>query len=172
MEPISIALGLAKLTGLDKKIGSWIDGDNGEAVASKVVDIASTITGKSSPEEVINSLSQNEQLQTQFRQAVLNKELELERLAFQNTENARDMQKAALGQEDKTAKHFVYMFAWYWGVVSSLYIGAITFVDIPDDSVRFADTILGFLLGTTLGAILNFFYGSSQGSKDKNRLIK
>ncbi len=154
LKPISIALGLAKLTGLDKKIGNWIGGDNGEAVASKVVDIAATITGKSSPEEVVNSLSQNKQLQTQFRQAVLNKELELERLAFHNTENARDMQKAALEQKDKTAKHFVYLFAWYWAVVSSFYISAITFVDVQDDSVRFADTILGFLLGTTLDAWL------------------
>ena len=50
MDPITIALGIAKLTGLDKKIGGWIGGDNGSKVASKVVDIAQTITNGGTPE--------------------------------------------------------------------------------------------------------------------------
>lgn len=35
MEPLTIALGLAKLTGLDAKLGRWIGGDNGAEVAKK-----------------------------------------------------------------------------------------------------------------------------------------
>ena len=38
-------------------------------------------------------------------------------------------------------------------------------LEIPKENIRFADTILGFLLGTIISAIIQFFYGSSLGSK-------
>ncbi|WP_419147565.1 hypothetical protein [Pseudoalteromonas 'SMAR'] len=167
MEPITIALGLAKLTGLDKKIGQWIGGDNGEEVATKVVDMAQTLTGESDPSKALDRVSQNPELQSQFRLAVLSKEEKLAELAFKNLDSARKMQTSALEQEDKVAKRFVYQYAWFLTVATFIYIGCITFIDISEPARRYADTILGFLLGTTLGAILQFFYGSSQGSKDK-----
>jgi hypothetical protein len=35
-----------------------------------------------------------------------------------------------------------------------------------------ADTILGFLLGTAIAGIFQFFYGSTQRSRDKDDTIK
>ncbi|AZZ98287.1 hypothetical protein [Pseudoalteromonas sp. R3] len=171
MGPIAIAVGLAKLTGLDEKLGDWLSGSNAAGVANKVIDIAKTVTGTKDPANLVDALSSNDTLQTQFRLAVLNKEQELAILALKNVQGARQMQQAALDQDDRVAKRFIYYFSWFWAIATSLYIAAITFVDIPEGSERFADTILGFLLGTTLGAILNFFYGSSQGSKSKTDLI-
>lgn len=99
------------------------------------------------------------------------------KLAYLNAEvkdkgDARAMQNTALQQEDVFAKRFVYYFAIFWSTVASLYIGFITFGDIPQASVRFADTILGFLLGTIVTTIIQFFYGSSFGSrlKDERKL--
>lgn len=88
-----------------------------------------------------------------------------------NTADARDMQKAALAQDDVFSKRFLYYFASFWSVFSTVYIAAITFIDIPASNVRFADTILGFILGTAIATILNFFFGSSQSSKDKTQEI-
>ena len=51
------------------------------------------------------------------------------------------------------------------------YILAITFAKIPVENIRFADTILGFLLGTGFSAIVQFYFGTSQGSVDKNQFI-
>jgi multisubunit Na+/H+ antiporter MnhE subunit len=45
----------------------------------------------------------------------------------------------------------------------------ITLVDIPEKSVRFVDVILGFIMGTVVSTMLNFFFGSSQSSKDKTK---
>ncbi|AXQ97975.1 hypothetical protein [Pseudoalteromonas piscicida] len=172
MEPITIALGLAKLTGLDKKIGQWIGGDNGAEVATKVVDMAQTLTGEGDATKAFDKISKSGELQTQFRLAVLNKEENLAELAFKNLDSARTMQNKALDQDDKMAKRFVYQYAWFLTVATFIYIGCITFIDIAEPARRYADTILGFLLGTTLGAILQFFYGSSLGSKDKtNKLL-
>jgi len=88
-----------------------------------------------------------------------------------NTANARDMQKSALQQEDVFSKRFVYYLASFWSVFASTYIFCVTFMVIPDSSVRLVDTILGFLLGTLIGSIVNFFFGSSKSSADKNSLL-
>ena len=96
------------------------------------------------------------------------KHLELE---MQNTNSARDMQKTALTQEDTFSKRFVYYYAIVMTVFTFSYILAITFVPIPESSVRFADTVLGFLLGVGLASIINYFYGSSSGSKSKTEAM-
>lgn len=59
--------------------------------------------------------------------------------------------------------------SFLWSLASIVYIGAISFLTIPADNVRFVDTILGFILGTIIATILNFWLGSSLGSKSKQK---
>lgn len=92
-------------------------------------------------------------------------ELETNKLKAQVTVNAQNMQMEALKQDDKFSKQFIYWFAIGWSIFSMAYIGFITFGTIPANNVRFADTILGFLLGTAISGILQFFFGSSLGSR-------
>jgi hypothetical protein len=96
-------------------------------------------------------------------------EKELLQMAYGDTANARNMQVEALRQDDLFAKRFIYIFATFWSIFAAGYIGFITFGAIPEDNQRFADTILGFLLGTVVATILQFFFGSSMGSKDKDK---
>ena len=90
-------------------------------------------------------------------------ELELARLAQHNTDGARTLQMAALQQNDVFSKRFVYYLSAFWSFFAVVYIVWITFAVIPPDNVRFADTILGFLLGTVVSTIINYFLGSSAG---------
>jgi hypothetical protein len=92
--------------------------------------------------------------------------LELLKIDLENTKDARDLQKVALQQDDLFSKRFVYYLAIFWSVVSSVYFFLATFTQVVNEEM--ADIILGFLLGTVSGAIMNFFFGSSQGSKDKD----
>lgn len=88
-------------------------------------------------------------------------------------DSARQMQIAALQQDDKFSKHFIYWFAWYWSVGSTLYFFSVTFLPMPEGGRDFANIILGFLLGTAVATIISFFYGSSKSSKDKtDALVK
>ncbi len=48
------------------------------------------------------------------------------------------------------------------------YFFCVTFVDIPEDGKRYADLILGFLIGTAFASVINFYWGSSEGSKSKD----
>ena len=93
------------------------------------------------------------------------------KLDYQNTNDARDLQKVALQQDDIFSKRFVYYLATFWSFVCVIYIFFITFGAIPENNIRFADTILGFLLGTIIATIINFFLGSSKGSADKQDII-
>jgi hypothetical protein len=90
-------------------------------------------------------------------------------LDLKNMEGARNMQLAAMQSEDPLVRRFVYFFIAFWSILSAAYIGCITFVDIPDENVRFADTILGFVLGTMVAGMFQFLLGSSLGSRNKDK---
>ena len=97
-------------------------------------------------------------------------QIDLEKIKadYANTADARDMQKIALQQSDIFSKRFTMYLTTFWSVAATVYIGFITFSVIPDKNIRFADTILGFILGTVVATLLNFWFGSSIGSKEKN----
>lgn len=88
-----------------------------------------------------------------------------------DTANARKMQEKAIESSDPFVRRFIYYYAIFWSVCSASYIGFITFGAIPEQNVRFADTILGFILGTLVATIVQFFYGSSKGSQDKTAAL-
>lgn len=99
------------------------------------------------------------------------KELEIEqtRLYLADRADARAMQVAALNQDDTFSKRFLYYFAAAWSLFAMVYVAAITFAGVPEASTRFADTVLGFLLGTLIAAIVQFFFGSSRRDQDRDR---
>lgn len=145
----------------------------GKAVPG-VLQIASDLTGIDALESAAQLISGDTSISkldkdTLLKQIDVAKEMEIHRL--QDIASARDMQKTALVQSDLFSKRFVYYLASFWSVVSALFIFFVFFVDIPDNSVRLIDTILGFLLGTIVASIIGFFFGSSSGSDKKTDLI-
>jgi hypothetical protein len=88
---------------------------------------------------------------------------------LKNMQGARAMQEKAMDSDDPLVRRFVYFFIGFWSVLSATYIGCITFVDIPDENIRFADTILGFVLGTMVASMFQFLLGSSLGSRSKDK---
>jgi hypothetical protein len=98
-------------------------------------------------------------------------QIDLETLKVQhaNTADARAMQVVALNQSDVFSKRFTMYLTSFWSLCAAVYVGFITFSIIPEQNVRFADTILGFILGTVIATMLNFWFGSSIGSKEKDK---
>jgi hypothetical protein len=88
---------------------------------------------------------------------------------LKNMQGARDMQLKAMDSEDPLVRRFVYYFVSFWSVLSATYIGFITFGNIPESNIRFADTILGFVLGTMVASMFQFLLGSSLGSRAKDK---
>lgn len=148
------------------------------AVMSKGKDIVEEKTGIKLPDIQMGQSIPPEQV-VALRKVEVDRETTLRELDVREFEaetkdkqDARDLQKIALTQDDEFAKNFIYYFAVLWTVLASIYIYSITFTEIPKDNVRYVDLVLGFLLGTALSGVFQFFFGSSARSAAKDSTIK
>lgn len=166
---------LASLVGIlaDKGlnlISSAIDGgaDKAKEFIEEKTGISLDKPDKLSSEDITRLKELEISYETELKQLALENKKEdnrhLEALTasdVQATKNAQDMQIVALTQDDRFSKRFVYYLATFWSIVGALYIFLITFAPIPEANQRFADTTLGFLLGTIVATIIGYFFGSS-----------
>ena len=67
---------------------------------------------------------------------------------------------------------FVNILTIVWTVFSMLYLSAVTFFVVPDGNNRNVDLILGFLIGTAISSLLNFHFGSSRSSVNKDKQLE
>lgn len=74
-------------------------------------------------------------------------------------------------EDDIFSKRFMYYFAIGWSLFAMMYATAITFINIPEENIRFADSLMSFMMGTIIATVLNFFFGSSESSKNKTSLL-
>jgi uncharacterized membrane protein YwzB len=103
-----------------------------------------------------------------LKEAAMKHEEFMAEIDLKNMQGARDMQLKAMESDDPLVRRFVYYFIGFWSLLSATYIGFITFGQIPADNIRFADTILGFVLGTMVASMFQFLLGSSIGSRKKD----
>jgi hypothetical protein len=47
----------------------------------------------------------------------------------------------------------------------------VTFLDVPKENIRIVDTSIGFVMGTLMSAVLQYYLGSSKGSADKTGVL-
>jgi len=88
-----------------------------------------------------------------------------------DTQDARHMQVSSLQQDDLFAKRFIYWFAICWSVFAMAFMLIATLVKIPAENANTVNIILGFLLGTAIASIFNFFLGTTIRSGKKDNTI-
>jgi hypothetical protein len=102
--------------------------------------------------------------------------LEYEKARFADTANARGMQEKAMDNEDPWVRRFIYFYAILLTVLSFLFLYLVLWNPegkmIDPQNKDLVNTITGFLLGTTMSAVIGFFFGSSSGSADKGKQIE
>lgn len=149
---------------VETKVGSFL-----KSAAPGVLDlIGENIPGASLLTNLVKGKLTPEQ-EIEFNDALAEYQLKEMESLVRNNESARNMQMTALQQDDKFSKRFIYYLAAFWSLFAVIYVMWITFGEVPEENKRFADTILGFLLGTIVAAVIQFFFGSSIGSKEKDR---
>lgn len=84
-------------------------------------------------------------------------------------QRATDMQMKAMDSDDPFVRRFLYYFIMLWSTFSVIFIPCLIWVPIPENNTRFADTILGYVLGTVITGMFAFLLGSSQGSRNKDK---
>lgn len=105
---------------------------------------------------------------TSEQKAQANKIIELE---YADLSDARDLQKVALQQDDLFSKRFIYYLTIGVFAFSVIIVLLLFWIEIPDKNRDVVNFILGVVVGTGLTGIFNYFYGSSQGSKNKMDIL-
>lgn len=72
----------------------------------------------------------------------------------------------------KFNRRFLAYFAVGLSVAGMAYVAAVTFMAVPTSNVRFADTALGFIMGTILASPIGFFYGTSKSAQAAQQTIR
>jgi hypothetical protein len=97
MDPITIAMGLAQFA---PSLVKWITGsDKAESAAQKAIDIAKVVTGAPTGDAALAALQADPNLVLKYRQAVLDQELEFQRLAVTNAGDINKTMQAEAASE-------------------------------------------------------------------------
>ncbi len=63
------------------------------------------------------------------------------------------------------------ILAGVWSVFAMIYLAGVSFTEIPASNENVVNTILGVIIGGVISTIMNYSFGSSQGSADKTKLL-
>lgn len=163
MDPITIAMGLSQFA---PSIIRWITGsDKAGDAAQKVVDVATSITGKPA-DQVIDALKADPTLVLDFRKAVMANELELDRMYLADVASARQRDVALPTHNFRADSMYV---------LAVLLIAALVYVVLKSELDEYAKGIITLVLGRFLGYldnIYNFEFGTTRSSKVKDATIE
>lgn len=177
IDPVTIGLAW-KLAEFVPDLARWLTGSEKVGdVAAKVIDVAEVVTGRPGQEAVI-ALQADPALVLQFKQAVMNHEIEFDRMYLADRQGARDrdVELAKAGRTgNKRADIMVAMaaFGTVSGFVGMCVLGYLKarYADALNDGVFGAllaqlSTITAYF-GLCLRDAFQFEFGSSRGSKEK-----
>ena len=150
------------------KLKEWLK-TKGKSTLGTALELIGDVTNIEILENIGEKLQGDPDLTDAEKIEVSKLVLEEVRLANADRDSARKMQIEALKQDDKFSKRFVYYMAMFWSLIGGAYLFLVTFTDVANP--EHANTIIGFLLGTIVATIINFFFGSSEGSKKKTDLL-
>lgn len=145
-----------------------IAGDQAGRVAKKVSDLAMAVTGADSIEEAQSRMEASPDIALQFRQQAMDERLEYERMMYEDRANARerDVKMREAGYHNWRADFLAFIVvAAIGGIVYLLS----TTTDLSEMVFSALNMALGALL-KMLGDVFAFEFGSSRGSKDKDKL--
>ena len=154
------------LKGIAPTLATAVAGPLGGAAVSA---IASRLGVSDSVEAVAKAIAGD----PQAAQKIAELELEYAKLNAQDRDSARKAYAAIATSENSTKLDKMVVPILALGVVGLAFalIGVLMFVDTPNDQQQLVIFALGFITSAA-GQVLSFYFGSSQGSKDKTEDMK
>ena len=135
-----------------------------DAVIEKGVDAVQDKLGIELKPEGQADAAYNEKLKAE---AMKHEEFMAE-LDEKSRQRATDMQLQAMKSDDPLVRRFVYFLIGFWSIFAVAFIPSLIWAPIPESGTRYADTILGYVMGTIVTSMFAFLLGSSQGSRMKD----
>lgn len=168
MDPITIALALAAQFA-PEILKHFTNSDKAADVAGKVIEIAQTVTGAATPDGAKAAIEKDPAAALAFQQAVMAREVELERLATADLASARARDVAFL----QTGK-YNWMRLFLTGFTAVAIVGLVYYVIQNDDINEYAKGIISVGLGRLWGyldGIYQFEFGRTRSGEQKDATI-
>ena len=143
-----------------EKNGKTMVGAFLQSVAPNIIDVVGDVLPSNGALGIVKNLIQKDDKLSPNEKVEALRLLELD---LENIKDARSMQKEALRQNDVFSKRFLYYLSTFWSIIGATYFFLATFTPVMNDKI--ADIVLGFLLGSVVGVMMNFFYGDSHRIK-------
>lgn len=162
---IPIALALAQFApSLMRFFGA---GETSTAVAEQVAQMAQNVSGAKTPEEALNAIRANAELQAAFQLKVLENDSDLEKsyLADRQDARRRDIEFIKAGKTNDRANAMVLFDAV--GLIACLLVLVFFRKEIPGEVVGLISSIAG-IFGVCLRDAHQFEFGTSRGSREKD----
>jgi len=157
---------LIKNGGEGTNVGKFLRGLKG--VAPEILNIAGAVTGIDALKVLGDKIKGSDSISDQDKIIAL----EMLKIDLADLADARDLQKVALQQDDVFAKRFIYYLTIGVFSFSAIIVFLLFFIEVPDKNRDVINFILGVVVGTGLTGIFQYFFGSSQGSRDKADQLK
>lgn len=113
-----------------------------------------------------------------WRQQIDAHELEMEKLRAADLQDARATGSKRDDNDDPLVRRFTYHYAYLITGLTFVFIVLAILLpflfsanELPRDSAQIINTVVGFLLGVGLSTIIQYFYGSSRGSSNKQKQL-
>ena len=158
---------LSILKGIAPVLATAVAGPAGGAavgwIASKLGIDDATVEG------VTQALTGNPEMTMKLKEL----DLEYAKLDQQDRDSARQAYAAVATSENSTKldKAVVPILALGTVALAFLFIGILIFIDVAPDQQQMIIFALGFITSSA-GQVLSFYFGSSQGSKDKTKELE
>lgn len=147
-----------------------------KAIAPEVLDVVGDVSGIGAFNKVSDLIDKRPDIPADVKEKLLElHKIELEELKaiLDDKKSARDMQIAALSQEDIFSKRFVYYLAIIIISAAILFGTALMFIEeIPEGNKRLVEMFADIFLFSGGLVVIQFFFGSSKGSRDKDTVKK
>lgn len=165
---ILAALGL--LTKVPKLIKAISGGNKG--LAEKAIDIAKAVTGQKDEQHAVEALKADPELALKYELALLNDKHIPDEMDLENTKDARDMYKTTNHERaDAIADHVMTYNLPIIVVLVCLNIAVVNYIE-GGALIAIASNFIGMAMKQLMSerqTVMNFFFGSSMGSKEKDR---
>jgi hypothetical protein len=169
MDPFSI-LGLIKF--VPDLIGMFDSkkGEQAKKISETVGRVAEAVTGKTG-QDAVSAIEQDPSLAYKFKLAVMADSHVVEQMNLDNTKSARDMYKVSPEQAAKVADNIMKYNLVIVFLLVVINVGSVVGLRNHAAVLAIVSNFIGIVMMALLSerqAVVNFFFGSSMGSKNKH----
>jgi hypothetical protein len=169
----------AKIVDFAPLLGTFLGGPLGTAAGGLVKVLANELglkADEATPDKFMEVIQADPNAVLKLKEFELTHDVEIKKLILEGDkmylEDRQDARRRQVESEKATGKRDVNLYVLAWMVVGLFFtlVGMLMWVTLPEGNVGPINQLFG-AMATGFGMVLQYFFGSSKGSSDKNNWL-